>query len=224
MSGVASSKTHGGKREGSGRKRSRYRLDAPHRSRPTFTSPAPVHVTMRAEKWMFGFRSDAVYRVLLVVLARYVTWADFRIVHLSIQDNHLHLIVEADNSAALEGGMRSFTINAARAINAAFGNDGRVFFRYHSTVIRTRRYARNVIAYVLGNWRRHKQDFANGRLLDAMLDRYSSAISFDGWNQRFAIPDGYVPVPVVSPTTQLLSKGWAFDGPLDPWHVPGPLW
>jgi REP element-mobilizing transposase RayT len=170
-----------------------------------------------------GLRTDRVYDVLNEVLGRYRSHADFRVVHLSIQDNHLHLIVEADDANVFERGMRGFTINAARAIHRAFGTVGRVFFRYHSTVIKTRRYARNVIAYVLGNWRRHKQDIVRGRLIDAMLDRYSSAISFDGWTVRFAIPANYTPLAVSPASTYLLRRGWAYDGPLDPHQVPGPM-
>jgi hypothetical protein len=134
------------------------------------------------------------------------------------------VIVEAASSAALERGMRSFSIRAARAIHAAYNSHGRVFARFHSTVIRSRRYARNVLAYVLGNWRRHREDIVNGKLVTAMLDRFSSAVSFPGWSQRFSIPDDYQPLPVSSPCTSLLRDGWAFDGPLDPFETPGPIW
>jgi REP element-mobilizing transposase RayT len=223
LRGEARTKTHGGKRRNAGRKRSRFRRDAPHRMRARFSVPSPVHVTMRGQPWICGLRSDLVYRVLHAVLALYKDRPSFRVIHISIQDNHLHLLVEASNDHALDRGMRSFAINAARAIHAAFGTEGRVFFRYFSTVIKTRRYARNVIAYVLGNWRRHRQDFANGRLLDALLDRYSSAVSFPGWSIRFAIPQGYAPLPVSQPSTELLRTGWAIDGPLDPRQAPGPL-
>jgi hypothetical protein len=98
-----------------------------------------------------------------------------------------------------------------------------VFFRYHSTLIRTKRYARDAIAYVLGNWRRHQQDFLNGRMLPAKLDRYSSAISFDGWNKRFRCPPDHTPLPVSPPQTELMQSGWAIYGPLDPMDAPGPL-
>ncbi len=71
-------------------------------------------------------------------------------------------------------GMQSFAINTARAINRAWGREGAVFaFRYHATQIRTSRYARNATAYVLGNWRWHREDFMNGRLIDSKLDPYS---------------------------------------------------
>ncbi len=219
---------HGGKRAGAGRKRMKYRLDAPHRSRESFSQPSPVHVTMRCLRYIDHLRCDEIYRALSRVLLRYrddrFDGGSFRVIHLSLQDNHLHLIVEAANDGALERGMRSFTINASRAINGVLGTAGRVFYRYHSRVIRTKRYARNCIAYVLGNWRRHRKDVVHGQLLSALLDRYSSAISFTGWNRKFRIPAGYEPLPVSSPTTSLLKSGWAFDGPLDPWQAPGPLW
>ena len=157
------------------------------------------------------------------VLARYTNGAEFRVVHFSIQDNHLHMIVEASNSDVFERKMRGLLINAARALHVACGTQGRVFHRFHSTGIKTKRYARNAIAYVLGNWRRHTKDFHNGRLLPDILDRYSSAISFDGWSRRFSIPADYKPLPVSAPRTYLLRSGWAFEGPLDPYDVPGPL-
>lgn len=179
---------------------------------------------MRCQRSVLELRDDRVFRALSEVLARYRDGEAFRVVHFSIQNTHLHAIVEAANDRALAHGMRSLAINAARAIHRVFGGCGRVFFRYHSSVITTRRYARHAIAYVLGNWRRHHEDFANGRLLPALLDRYSSALSFDGWSPRFRVPAGHTPLPVSRPRTHLLRRGWAYDGPLDPWHAPGPLW
>ena len=49
----------------------------------------------------------------------------FRIVHLSIQRTHLHLIVEARNRTALSKGMQGFLISAARGINAALSRRAR---------------------------------------------------------------------------------------------------
>ncbi|MBA2541276.1 MAG: transposase [Deltaproteobacteria bacterium] len=228
MSCEAKTLTHGGKRTGAGRKRMKYRLDAPHRSREPFAHSMPIHITMRGQCYINSLRRDTIYRVLVDVLARYrdnrFGGGSFRVIHFSLQDNHLHLIVEATSDYALRRGMRSFAINSARGINAAIGAHGRVWFRFHSTVIKTKRYARNCSAYVLGNWRRHHKDIVNGRTVSAILDRFSSAISFPGWTKRFRLPAGYQPVPVSSPTTSLLRTGWAFDGPLDPHQMPGPLW
>lgn len=179
---------------------------------------------MRGRRCVFGLRSERYFEVLRRVLALYVAYDDFRIVHISIQDNHLHLIVEAENDRVLDRRMRSFTINAARAFHAEHGTCGKVFHRYHSSVIRSRRYARHALAYVLGNWRRHKEDIVNGWFSPAVIDRYSSAISFTGWGRTFKMPAGYVPLPMSPPKTWLMSDGWAYAGPLDPHAAPRPLW
>ena len=47
---------------------------------------------------------------------------------MSIQQNHLHLVVEAADRAALTRNMQSFTIDCARAVNAASHEDAGVAF------------------------------------------------------------------------------------------------
>jgi len=42
----------------------------------------------------------------------------FRIVQYSVQADHVHLIVEAENDAVLTNGMRSFAIRFARRVNS----------------------------------------------------------------------------------------------------------
>ncbi|HEU4730025.1 MAG TPA: transposase, partial [Kofleriaceae bacterium] len=88
----------------------------------------------------------------------------FRIVHVSIQRNHVHMLVEAEHKTALARGMQGFQISAARHINTALGDRvrrrrGQVFAdRYHLEVISSPTRARHAIAYVLGNWRKHRED------------------------------------------------------------------
>ena len=151
--------------------------------------------------------------------------SDFQIVHVSIQDTHLHLLVEADDRKALTRGMQSFNIRLARIVHAEQGGAGKVFkYRYHATQIRTARHARHALAYVLNNWRRHWLDLENGRLLKTRLDEYSSAISFAGWQQgTFRMPDGYEPLPVMAARTALLAEDWMAYGLIDIWERPGPI-
>jgi REP element-mobilizing transposase RayT len=201
--------------------------DSPHRKRPAFDGRNPLHVVFRSERVRaLGLRNGEMYRALRGVLTRYRMWSDFRVVHVSIQKSHLHFLVEAASRAAFIRGMRSLAINTARAINAVLLGCGKVFEqRYHATEIRTARYARHALAYVLNNWRRHREDFANGRMSAANLDPYSSGVSFDGWigAPRFRLPDGYIPLPVAPPQTHLLRVGWRSHGLVDPFEVPA-LW
>jgi REP element-mobilizing transposase RayT len=209
--------TRGGRRLGAGRPRKQHQPDAPHRKRPSLSPLHPVHVVLRTTAWTPRLRCGAIYRALRRVLARYLTRPGFRIVHISIQRNHLHLLVEAADRRALARGMQSFAINAARAIQRA---PGKVFaYRYHATQIKTAKYARNALAYVLNNWRRHREDART----DAELDPYASGLAFRGWVQRvrFQTPVGYTPLPVLSPRTQLLVFDWQRFGLIDLYEQPG---
>jgi REP element-mobilizing transposase RayT len=211
---------HGGKREGAGRPKTGFCKDAPHRKRPELSSKHPVHVVLRILQRV-TLRRREIYHALRGVLARYLGRTDFRVVHISIQDNHVHLLVEAASRRALTHGMQSFAINAARAFHRVDGGCGKVFaYRYHATQIQSGRHARHALAYVLNNWRRHRLDFENGRQLEQKLDPYSSAISFTNWSERFAVPRGYAPLPVSPPETNLLARRYRS---LDPWQRPGPL-
>src|SRR5690606_5871523 len=117
---------------------------------------------------------------------------DFRIVHTSIQANHVHLLLEADSKLALARGMQAFQISAARRLNqvdidgSGRRRQGPVFpDRYHVEVVTTPTHARHSLSYVLNNWRKHKEDRVPATK-QWVLDPYSSAASFTGWRERVA--------------------------------------
>lgn len=214
---------HGGKRANAGRKKSQRKLRAPaHRARRELSSNHPVHVVLRATT-VGPLRQRRLYHVTRRVLARYLGLDDFRVVHLSIQENHFHFLVEAADRLALTRSMHSLSITLAKAINRQLGRKGEVFVqRYHDTQIRTPRQARNALAYVLNNWRKHREDLENPRALAAKLDPYASGLSFTGWDAPpFAVPKGYEPLPVSAPSTWLLRVGWAQFGPIGVFEMPG---
>jgi len=232
MSGVLSSekpvakRKHGGRRPNAGRKKSRaLRFDPSHAKRPELSFKHPVHVMLRTVWRVPRLRQREGYEAIRKALLHCLEGDDFRVVHISIQKNHIHLVVEAGNKQALRYGMQRFAIRAARAINEAFGREGKVFaFRHQARQIKDASYARNAISYVLNNWRRHEEDWFEGEQ-DALFDAFSSAFSFSGWtrNQRGRPPDGFEPLPVSAPRTGLLQSAWQWHGLIDPWEKPGPL-
>jgi REP-associated tyrosine transposase len=118
-------KPWGGARRGAGRKKTKYRSGTPHRRRQRFEGWRPVHVVLRAMPYVPRLRDAVGYRAVGAALAECAPREDFHVVHISIQSNHIHLLVEADGDRALSRGMQALVIHLARSINAAFGNAGR---------------------------------------------------------------------------------------------------
>jgi REP element-mobilizing transposase RayT len=105
---------------------------------------------------VWNLRSERSYAVIHGVLGAAARRTDFRVVHFSIQGNHLHLIVEASGTPALSSGMRGLGIRLARRLNRMMGRSGPVFEdRYHAHVLRTPAEARNALRYVLDNFASH---------------------------------------------------------------------
>ena len=214
--------TWGGARKGAGRKKTSK--DVPHVARPSISRHHPLHVVLRTRKDVPRLRRGPIYRAIERALRHTLAEHAFRVVHTSIQHNHLHFLVEADDKAALSHGMRSLTITAARAINRVCGRTGKVFaYRYHAKAITSPRQMRSALAYVLNNWRRHNEDERSAAARTATLDPYSTAIHFGSWKEapRFAVPRGYEPLPAAEATTWLLRVGWQRHGLISAFEVPG---
>jgi REP element-mobilizing transposase RayT len=222
--------THGGARRNAGRKPSGLRRREPHRRRPDIDARKPLHIALRVRGAVGRLRKPHAYRAL-----RRATWTagkreDFRIVQISIQEDHVHLICEADNRNALTRGMQGFKISAAKRLNAELSRErrisctGTVFTdRYHVEVICSPTQARNSLAYVMNNWRKHGEDCAS----PLRRDPYSSAIVFRGWREDdgrcIHLPPGYRPLHVRRPRTWLLAEGYKRGGPPISWFErPGP--
>jgi REP element-mobilizing transposase RayT len=114
---------------------------------------------------------------------------DFRIVHASVQGNHIHLIVEAQSKEAIACGMRGFQISAAMHLNNAVTRRsgkrrrGTVFpDRYHMRVLTSPLAVRHALAYVLNNWRKHGEDRSD-LPRTWKIDPFSSGIGFSGWRE-----------------------------------------
>ena len=88
---------------------------------------------------------------------------EFRVLHFSIQDNHVHLIVEAHDATSLARGMQRLNARIARGVNGMLGIRGQVWReRYHARELTTPRSVRNALVYVLMNAKKHGYRFASG--------------------------------------------------------------
>jgi putative transposase len=195
----------GGRRAGAGRKRM-GRPGVPHRRRPEHVGRNPLHVTLRKRSELVSLRRWAVFAPIRDAIRR-ASSDSFKIVHYSVQIDHIHLIIEADDRESLLRGARGLSVRLARAINRALRRRGAVWGdRWHGRALATPREVRNAIRYVLLNFRHHVRG-ATG------LDDRSSAASFDGW---IGLPPTDADPPVCPPKTWLLSVGWRRHGLLSP--------
>jgi putative transposase len=200
--------TWGGAREGAGRKPGRGRRNVAHRPRERHRNAHPVHVTMRIRAGLPPMREQVLFRMLRQHIGRAnrsVRLRDvFRIVHFSVQDNHLHMIVEAHDGSALSRGAQGLAIRLARRLNHLLGIRGRFFSdRFHSRELTSPRAVRNAIVYVLMNAKKHGSRFTG-------IDALSSALWFDGFAERLAPCEDASPVR--APRTWLASIGWRRHG------------
>src|SRR5580698_7781912 len=109
----------GGCRPGAGRPRKGRRSSERHEVRPALEPSEPQHIVSRVLPRAGSLRRRDMYAAVREASIVVTTHDDFRIVHLSIQRTHLHLIVEARTRTALAKGMQGFLLSAARGINAA---------------------------------------------------------------------------------------------------------
>ena len=145
----------GGARRGAGRKRKSPRKNVPHCTRKQFRRGA-LHVTMRLRREVWNLRSHRCFRALKRAFARGCERFGFRVVHFSVQGNHIHLIVEAPDAVALGRAMKGLEVRMARALNKVMSRSGPVFAdRYHAHLLTAPREAFQAVRYVLENWAVH---------------------------------------------------------------------
>ena len=178
---------------------------------------------MRIVDGVRSLRRPKCYRVVKEALRAGCEREGFRLVHFSVQSNHLHLICEADGKAQLSNGVRGLAVRIARRLNPVLGRKGRLFAsRYHAHHLATPREVRHALCYVLQNGRRHRvAPLRDTHGWDA-IDPCSSASWFRGYWPMPRTREGGTP-PVAKAKTWLLTRGWQRHGFIHPGERPGPV-
>jgi hypothetical protein len=113
------------------------------------------------------YRASIRNKVCLKILKRAILNArrhGLRVIHYSLQSNHIHFILEAQNNEIMTRGLRSLTITFAKGLKK-----GRVQLeRYHLHVLRGVRETKNAVHYVVFNQQKHTG------MKKAYIDEYSS--------------------------------------------------
>ncbi len=185
----------GGRRRGAGRKK-KPGAGVGHGRRPRLSN-LPVHVTLRVRGDVWNLRSRRCFRALHRAFVHADVRLGLQLCEFSVQGNHLHFLVEAQNTRALSRGMQGLTIRMAKALNRVMQRRGKVFAdRFHAHVLRTPIEVKNALAYVRHNHAIHAARAR--RAASTKPDLYSSRgyLIFE-----FALPEAIGP-----PRTWLLRR------------------
>lgn len=209
-------RTHGGVRKGAGRPRATGRRNVAHRTRERVRAYHAQHITLRIRRSIGWLRNQRLAAAILRSLRAGAERFGTRIIHFSVQFDHVHLVAEADDNLALTRAIKGLSVRIARALNRVLDRKGTVFAdRYHARCLASPRAARHALAYVLCNYRHHVRD----RLHPRWVDPLSSAGSFDGWATPPRIKTTH---SLAEPQCWLLRGGWKKAGLIEPRTTPGP--
>lgn len=176
-------------------------------------------ITLRARPGLPSLRHERVKAMLRDVLLRQRDRRyrnAFRVIEFTIQEDHLHLIVEAtgivetgtkDAPDALRAGVSGLVISFAKQLNKLLGRRrGKVWGdRFHTRELASPSEVRNALVYVFRNLARHGT-YLHG---DGNVDQLSSAPRFTGWTRPvFALHEDAASWPHRRPRTWLLRSGW----------------
>ena len=185
----------GGARPGAGRPGGNR---VTHHGRAAVDARHPLHVVLRILPGIWSLRSKTLFRQVRYAFIKVAEREGFRLIHFSVQGNHIHLIVEADNTEALSRAMQSMNTRIAKRINARMARRGRVFDdRFFARSLRNPTQVANAIAYVLDNSSRHEVRRGLAAFATQEPDAFTST----------ALADSDPPL-VSPPKTWLLRIGW----------------
>ena len=179
----------------------------PHARRPPVNRNHPHHVTIRVRKGTWNLRSQRCFALIVAAFNTANARKTIRVVHYSVQGNHLHLLVEADDRRAMSNGIRALLISLARQLNGLMDARGPRFAdRFHERALVSPSAVRAALRYVLMNAAKH-----HGHEL---VDAYSSGPWFADWPEGTSRPR-WTPCtgpPTMPPESWLLRGGWKRAG------------
>src|SRR5207247_9678032 len=115
----------------------------------------PLQVTLRMAQHVIQLRSLRSFRVIEEVLGEGANRFGLRVVRFSVQGNHIHLLVEANDKTALLRGMKGLSVRLAKGMNHLMKTKGRVLGdRYHARPLRTPTEVKAAIHYIRDNARK----------------------------------------------------------------------
>lgn len=141
-----------------------------HTERPIFKKARSLHLTIKVRENKADIKSRRLLKALHHAIKR-ARLMKLKIIHYTLEFNHVHLLVEADNNSTLHKGMQAFGISFSKAINRSKRLKGTVYkHRYHFRQICSSRELKNVLHYIFHNGIKH------GRT-NSLIDPFNSMVA-----------------------------------------------
>ncbi len=193
-----------------------------HVARGSHDARHPVHVSIKRTRLAPSLRTDRVFRAVVLQVAAAVA-RGVRVVHYSVQHDHIHLMVEAEDKKALARGMQFLFSRVAFAVNRVARRSGSLFRdRHHRHELKSPTEVRRALVYVLFNFRKHDlQGGVTANQEGLLLDQCSSAAWFEAWHPEAQPPPEIVVLrrrkdgdeqPTANAKTWLGRAGWLRAG------------
>jgi len=132
------------------------RRSIPHRTRESFKKGTPVHVTIKLKKnIVFTLRNKTIFQKIAKAVQK-ARLKKLRIIHFTVQKDHLHLLLEATDKIALGKSLQSLGISLSKSLTHLLKRSGSVYKeRYHVHILKSIREIKNAKLYILGNAVKH---------------------------------------------------------------------
>jgi REP element-mobilizing transposase RayT len=126
-----------------------------HRERPKLSKLSSLHLTIKIKR----IKADLKNKSILIILKRAIMNArikGLRVIHYSLEYDHVHLLIEAHDNDILGRGMQSLGVTLVRGINKIKKLKGVVYkHRYHFRKINSSRELKIVMNYIFHNGVKH---------------------------------------------------------------------
>ena len=149
-----------------------------HIARDQIKRITPLHLTIKIEAKKAGIKNKNILKILHHSIKK-ARLLGLRILHYTLEYDHVHFLVEADSNEVLGRGMQSFGISFSKGINKINQTNGRVFkTRYHFRKLKTPTEIKNVFNYILGNGIKHKHS-------SSILNPYNSFVAINDFSKLY---------------------------------------
>ena len=139
-----------------------------HTKRLRLKKPSSLHLTIKVRENKADIQNKRILKAFHHAIKR-ARLKGLKVVHYTLEYNHVHLLVECVDNEVLHRGMQAFGITIAKAINKIKRVKGGVYKnRYHLRLINSSRQLKNVLHYIFDNGIKHRRTNSRIDLFNSM--------------------------------------------------------